>query len=251
MPNRTLPDALVEALRSARSIAVLTGAGVSAESGIPTFRDAQTGMWAKHDPMQLASPEGFERDPGLVWNWYADRRRMIARARPNAGHEALARIERRVPGFTLITQNVDGFHQAAGSSNVLELHGNIRRNVCSRSGRPIDDDWIERHADAAPPPSPHHADGLARPDVVWFGEMLDERVLQAAFDAADACELMIVAGTAGAVHPAASLPVIARERGAAVVDVNPDAGEIARIADWHLQGPASAWLPRLADALAA
>lgn len=249
MPNRTLPDELVEALRSARSIAALTGAGVSAESGIPTFRDAQTGMWAKHDPMQLASPEGFERDPGLVWNWYADRRRMIARARPNAGHAALARIERRVPAFTLITQNVDGFHRAAGSSNVLELHGNIRRNVCSRTGRPIDDDWIVRHADSTPPPSPFDPEGLARPDVVWFGEMLDETVLEAAFAAARACELMIVAGTAGAVQPAASLPTIAREHGAFVIDVNPVAGEITRIADRHLEGPASEWLPRLADAL--
>jgi NAD-dependent deacetylase len=206
-------------------------------------------MWAKHDPMQLASPEGFERDPELVWNWYAERRRMIGEARPNPAHEALAGLEQRIPEFTLITQNVDGFHAMAGSRNVLELHGNIQRNICSETKKTIDDEWIERHADRAPPPSPHHDRGMARPDVVWFGEMLDEDTLEAAFEAAGACDLMIVAGTAGAVQPAASLPVIARQAGARVVDVNPEAGDLSRLADWHLEGSASRWLPALAEAL--
>jgi len=250
MADEPLPDDLIDRLRGAASVAALTGAGVSAESGIPTFRDAQTGLWSRHDPMELASPEGFARDPGLVWNWYAERRRIIAGSQPNSAHQALVRIERRVPALTLITQNVDGFHAEAGSTGVLELHGNIRRNICSRTRRPIDDAWVEQHADRVPPPSPHDDDGLARPDVVWFGEMLDEKILDAALSAAEACDLMIVAGTAGAVQPAASLPVIARERGAAVIDVNPEAGGIAAIADWHLAGPASHWLPRLADALA-
>jgi len=250
MPNDTLPADLIDALRSANRIAALTGAGVSAESGIPTFRDAQTGHWAKHDPMELASPEGFARNPALVWSWYVERRRMIAAARPNPAHEALARIQRLAPSFRLITQNVDGFHALAGSSNVLELHGNILRNVCSKTGKPIDADWIEQYTDDVPPPSPHHAEGMARPDVVWFGEMLDEAVLQAAFDAASGCDVMLVAGTAGVVHPAATLPRVARDRGAVVVDVNTERGEIGRMADWHLSGPASAWLPRIAEALA-
>jgi NAD-dependent deacetylase len=249
MNTTSLPADLVEAARSARRVAALTGAGVSAESGIPTFRDAQIGMWAKHDPMQLASPEGFADDPALVWKWYAERRRMLAGAAPNPGHHALARLQRQAENFALITQNVDGLHARAGSTDVIELHGNIGRNVCSKTGRRIDEDWIVRHADSTPPPSPFDPEGLARPDVVWFGEMLDETVLEAAFAAAEACDLMIVAGTAGAVQPAASLPAIARERGAVVIDVNPVAGEIARIADWHLEGPASEWLPRLADVL--
>lgn len=251
MNTASLPADLVEAARSARRVAALTGAGVSAESGIPTFRDAQSGMWAKHDPMQLASPEGFADDPALVWKWYAERRRMLAGAAPNPAQCALARLQQQVENFTLITQNVDGLHARAGSTEVIELHGNIGRNVCSKTGRRIDEDWIVRHADSTPPPSPFDPEGLARPDVVWFGEMLDETVLEAAFAAAEACELMIVAGTAGAVQPAASLPAIARERGAVVIDVNPVAGEIARIADWHLEGPASEWLPRLAEALTA
>jgi NAD-dependent deacetylase len=250
MRDDRLPDDLVQCLRAARRLAALTGAGVSAESGIPTFRDAQTGVWARHDPMQLASPEGFAADPALVWNWYADRRRMIAATGPNPAHDALAEMQHRVESFTLITQNVDGLHGRAGSTDVLELHGNIARSVCSRTGRPIDEEWLRRHADSVPPPSPHAAAGLARPDVVWFGEMLDEATLEAAFEAAAECELMIVAGTAGAVQPAASLPAIAREHGAVIIDINPEAGEITRLADWHLQGPASQWLPRLSEALA-
>ncbi len=240
-----LPDELLEHIKQARRVAVLTGAGVSAESGIPTFRDAQTGLWARHDPMSLASPEGFARDPALVWSWYAWRRELISRARPNPGHFALADMAGCFEQFTLITQNVDGFHQLAGSDPVLELHGNIHRTICSVAGRPIDHEWLTRHADSQPPPSPHHADGLARPDVVWFGESLNASTLEAAFKAAAGCELMIVAGTAGAVQPAASLPAIARDQGATVIDINPMVGEITRLADWHLSGTSAAWLPAI------
>jgi NAD-dependent deacetylase len=247
--NDELPPDLVDALRSTRSIAALTGAGVSAESGIPTFRDAQTGLWAKHDPMQLASPEGFAQDPARVWNWYVERRNMIARAHPNPAHFALARMQTRVATFTLVTQNVDGLHTLAGSSGVLELHGNLTRHVCSRSRKPIDEDWIRRHADRSPPPSPHDSRGLARPDVVWFGEALDSAILDQAFAAAGACELMLVVGTEGAVQPAASLPVIARDSGARIVDINPHLGEISRIAHWYLAGKAGEWLPAIAAAL--
>ena len=242
------PANLVDCLRSASRVAALTGAGVSAESGIPTFRDAQTGLWEKHDPMQLASPEGFEAAPTLVWDWYQWRRSLIAESTPNPGHEALAAMAPNFQSFVLITQNVDGLHQIAGSERVLELHGNIRRNICSITRKPVDREWIERHADQRPPPSPHHARGLARPDVVWFGEALDGPTLEAAFQAARNCELMIVAGTAGAVQPAASLPLITRETGARLVDINPETTEISRLADWHLAGPSAQWLPALSQA---
>ncbi|MGB0514745.1 MAG: SIR2 family NAD-dependent protein deacylase, partial [Wenzhouxiangellaceae bacterium] len=188
-----IPDDLAITLRRASRVAVLTGAGVSAESGIPTFRDAHTGLWAKYDPMRLASPEGFASEPHLVWRWYQWRRETVAASEPNAGHYALARLQRRVDRFTLITQNVDGLHQRAGASGVVELHGNLARSICSRTRREIPPEWLARHADRNPPPSPHHPDGLARPDVVWFGESLDTDTLSRAFDAAAGCELMLVA----------------------------------------------------------
>lgn len=245
MESDSTLDEARDALHDARSVAVLTGAGVSAESDIPTFRDAQTGMWAAFDPRQLASPEGFADDPERVWNWYLWRRELVARSRPNAGHDALAALQRIRPGVTLITQNVDGFHQQAGARDVLELHGNLQRTICSVTHRVIDTDWLERHAETFPPPSPHHADGLARPDVVWFGEALPAAVIEAAFDAASSCELMLVAGTSGEVHPATSLPFIARDHGARIIDVNPERTPISRIADWHLVGSSARWLPAL------
>ncbi len=246
-----LPEALVEILAHTRHITVLTGAGVSAESGIPTFRDAQTGMWARYDPMALASPAGFEHDPETVWKWYQWRRQLIAENRPNAGHEALARLQGPVQKLTLVTQNVDGFHQLAGSEQVLELHGNIHRNICSVTGRLIDADWVRQHEDLQPPPSPHHSRGLARPGVVWFGEALDSATLDAAFEAAANCDLMLVVGTAGAVQPAASIPVVAKERGARMIDINPERSELTGLADWHLAGPSAKWLPVLVDKLTA
>jgi len=248
MNGEELPADLIDCLRSASRVAVLTGAGVSAESGIPTFRDAQTGLWEKHDPMQLASPEGFEADPAFVWDWYQWRRSLIAESSPNAGHEALAAMAPNFGSFVLITQNVDGLHQVAGSNTVLELHGNIRRNICSITHKPIDLEWIEQHANRRPPPSPHHTRGMARPDVVWFGEALDGPMLEAAFEAARNCDLMIVAGTAGAVQPAASLPFIAREADARVVDINPETTDVSRLADWHLAGSGAYWLPVVSQA---
>ncbi|MEE4297119.1 MAG: NAD-dependent deacylase [Wenzhouxiangella sp.] len=244
--DKKAPEDLCHCLQQARRVVVLTGAGVSAESGIPTFREAQTGLWARFDPMTLASPEGFDRDPALVWRWYQWRRQLVAEAQPNAGHLALARLERLVNEFVVITQNVDGLHQQAGSSKVLELHGNIGRTICSETRQLIPDDWL-RDQSAEPPPSPHHPQGLARPDVVWFGEMLNEVVLDAAMRSSAECDVMIVAGTAGVVQPAASLPAVAREAGAKIVDVNPDAGDISRMADWHLKGCSGTWLPRLVD----
>jgi NAD-dependent deacetylase len=250
-PTDGVPAELINTLLAAGRTAVLTGAGVSAESGIPTFREAHTGLWARYDPMDLASPEAFERDPATVWDWYEWRRSLIAESRTNPGHEALAALGDRLAQIDLITQNVDGFHALAGSRNVLELHGNIQRNICSRTGEAIGADWISRHAGHRPPPSPHHADGLARPDVVWFGEALPETVLQAAFDAAERCQLMIVAGTSGNVQPAASLPVVASRAGATVIDINPEPGALTALARWHLSGPSATWLPMLLEAIEA
>ncbi|MFU8831495.1 MAG: SIR2 family NAD-dependent protein deacylase [Wenzhouxiangella sp.] len=242
-----LPGNLLDELRRARRVAVLTGAGVSAESGVPTFRDARSGLWAKHDPMALASPEGFARDPALVWDWYQWRRELVANTLPNAGHTALADLQALFDEYTLVTQNVDGLHQAAGSSGVLELHGNIQRTICSTTRKAIDEDWLTEHAGQRPPPSPHHDNGLARPDVVWFGEVLDSRVLNAAFAAASRCQLMIVVGTAGVVHPAASIPHVALDAGATMIDINPIASELSPLADWHLAGTSAHWLPVLAS----
>jgi NAD-dependent deacetylase len=248
MTDQELPEPLIERLARARRIAVLTGAGVSAESGVPTFRDAQTGLWARHDPMTLASPEGFEREPALVWDWYQWRRALIAGVEPNPGHRALADLA-SIVSLDLVTQNVDGLHQRAGSANVLELHGSIGRTICSVTRRVIEADWLEDHADQRPPPSPFDPAGLARPDVVWFGEALDPETLDRAFAASRTCDLMIVAGTAGAVHPAASLPGIAAEHGALIIEINPSTSDLTHLSDWHLKGGSAHWLPCLTKAL--
>jgi NAD-dependent deacetylase len=232
-------------LETAERITVLTGAGASAESGIPTFRDAQTGLWANFDPRDLASPEGFAENPVRVWDWYQWRRTLVGRSEPNPGHFALARLEHAKPGLTLITQNVDGLHQRAGSDRVLELHGNIQRTICSVTRRPIDGDWLAAHAEHRPPRSPHHPDGLARPDVVWFGEALPGDVLEAAFEAAADCDLMLVVGTSGNVHPAAHLPVVARDQGACVIDINPEHNAIRSIAHLSIALSGAKALPRL------
>ncbi|MDX1569653.1 MAG: NAD-dependent deacylase [Xanthomonadales bacterium] len=239
---------LIQALTSASNVAVLTGAGVSAESGIPTFRDAQTGLWSRFRPEDLATPEAFERDPKTVWEWYAWRREQLAEVDPNPGHAALAEMERHFEGVALITQNVDGLHQKAGSSQVIELHGNIRRSICHRTRKPISEAQLAE-ASGVPPRSPHAPDGLARPDVVWFGEMLPARALNDALAACSTCEVFFSVGTSSLVEPAASLAFAAREAGALVVEVNPDATPLSRHADFVLRGKAGEILPQLLAAL--
>lgn len=232
-------------LAQAGRVCVLTGAGMSAESGIPTFRDAMTGLWARFDPAELASEEGFRADPGRVWDWYAERRDGVRLAEPNAGHHALAAFAGRRPGvLTLVTQNVDDLHQRAGNVDTLRLHGDIQR-----------DRWLEpcrcRPAlppEAATPGRPPRCPGcgvMARPGVVWFGEMLPEGALAAAQQAAMACNVMLVVGTSGAVWPAAGLAGRARAAGAHVVIVNPHESEIDAEADVVLRGSAAALLPAL------
>jgi NAD-dependent deacetylase len=196
-----IPEALVEALRRARSAAVLTGSGISAESGVPTFRDAQSGLWECFNPQQLATPEAYRRNPKLVWEWYAWRRELVVEAKPNPGHAALAELERRVSAFTLITQNVDGLHRRAGSENVIELHGNIMHSKCSVEGVILDAD----DTDEVPPPCPNCGAPL-RPDVVWFGEMIPQEAMLAASEAARNCGIFLSVGTSALVYPAASLP---------------------------------------------
>lgn len=241
MPD--LAPELIEALQGARRVVALTGSGISAESGVPTFRDAQTGLWANYDPQELATPEAFARDPKLVWQWYAWRRELVGRARPNAGHVALAELERSVPGFSLLTQNVDNLHQEAGSDHVVELHGNILRSRCPVEDVTVDPDGSDR----LPPPCPNCGSPL-RPDVVWFGEALPAAGLETASEAARSCDLLLSVGTSGLVYPAASLPYEALENGATVVEVNPDPTPLSPSASFSLRGRAGEVLPRLVGA---
>lgn len=206
-------------LREAHSVVVLTGAGVSAESGLPTFRDAMTGLWANYRPEDLATPGAFARDPALVWQWYDWRRGLVAEASPNAGHYAIAAFGDHIPKLTLVTQNIDGLHQQARSGDVIELHGNILRSLCSRERQAIE------LSDAVPgvPPRCPKCGAFLRPDVVWFGENLPEIALKRAVAAAQECDLFLSIGTSGVVEPAASLLRLAAESGAhtAVINIAP------------------------------
>ena len=239
------PD-LIAQLKIAQHITVLTGAGTSAESGVPTFREAQTGLWAKYNPEELATPQAFRRNPKLVWEWYAWRRELVAQAQPNPGHLALAELEQLMPHFTLITQNVDGLHQQAGSRNVIELHGNITRTKCFDEGA-IVDSWPP--TDERPPRCPR-CGGYLRPDVVWFGENLPSEALYAAFAAAKHCDLFMSVGTSALVQPAASLPLAAIEQNIMTVEVNLDSTPLTPYVDFHLPGPSGQVMPQLVTVFA-
>jgi NAD-dependent deacetylase len=240
-----------EALLRAHRVVVSTGAGMSRESGIPTFRDAQEGLWARFSPQELATEQGFRANPARVWTWYAERRRRIRACAPHAGHHALVAMERIVPELTVVTQNIDGLHREAGSADVIELHGNIRRFKCLNrhhlfSGEP--DDAEQDGAEVAPPPCPRCGSPL-RPDVVWFGEMLPEDATDRAWDLARRSDVMLVVGTSGTVWPAAGLPLLARDAGAVVIEVGPEPSEITRVAHTFLEGPAGVVLPALVAAM--
>ena len=200
MYTNGIPPTLISTLANAKHIVVLTGSGVSAESGVPTFRDAQTSLWEKFRPEDLATPEAFSRNPGLVWQWYAWRRELVAEAKPNPGHTALAQLESRAKKLTLVTQNVDGLHQRAGSRVVLEFHGNITRNRCFSENVPIDGAALSQPDDDMPPICPR-CGGWIRPDVVWFGEAIPLSVLEQAFQAASNCDVFLSAGTSLLVYP--------------------------------------------------
>ena len=236
---------LLSFLRKADRVAALTGAGVSQESGLRTFRDAQTGLWAQYKPEDLASPEAFSRNPKLIWDWYAWRREAIKSARPNPGHYALAEMEKHVPHFTLITQNVDGLHRMAGSSRIHELHGNIQRVRCSVCGR-YAETWGD---DSEQVPACEICGEMLRPDVVWFGEALPRSELEVAVEAARGCQVFFSCGTSGMVQPAAALPFAAHNKGAVVVEVNLEATPLTEKADFFLQGKSGEVLPELVKAV--
>jgi NAD-dependent deacetylase len=232
---------VAESLRNAERLAVLTGAGISAESGIPTFRDAQTGLWARFRPEDLASPEAFMRDPVMVWEWYRWRRGLVDGALPNAGHKAIAELQRHVANTVVITQNVDGLHQVAGATDVIELHGSIRRARCTKCTATRE--WT---ADESSFPPYCDCEAMLRPDIVWFGEMLPEDALDRAFAVTESCDVFLSVGTSNLVQPAASLPWLAAERGAdvAVVNVSMD-GQLHAPNVMHLTGKSGDVLPRL------
>ncbi len=244
-----------EAIRRARGIVVLTGAGVSAESNVPTFRDPG-GLWDSFDPTELATPGAFRRDPARVWGWYAYRRRTVRRCLPNPGHRSLARLLADRDDVLLVTQNVDGLHQraleaedrgAAAGDRILELHGSLLRVRCSGCAVAATEyvDPEEEDADLPlPPPCPGCGDFL-RPDVVWFGELLDGPTLDRAFEAARRAELCLIAGTSALVHPAASIPLATLEGGGHLLEVNPEPTPLTPLARWSLRRKSGEALPEL------
>ena len=266
-----IPDPVRQRLKEAKNIVVFTGAGVSSESGITTFRDGLQGLWAKYNPIDVASPEAFKANPQLVWDFYCDRANAVRAAVPNAGHYAIAQLAAAVQKLTVITQNVDGLHQKAGSQDVLELHGNIFRlkpfddedaafadgrspiicPVCNGYADPDKGDPYASREDfeaiqlvAGPVPKCPGCESLLRPDVVWFGEMLDPNILASAMAAVDHCDALIVVGTSLEVEPAASLPYRAAGRGALVIEVNPHPA-LSEVAHVSLAGTAGSVVPEL------
>jgi len=227
-------DAVVTLLAGVRRVAVLTGAGISAESGVPTFR-GQDGLWKQYRAESLATPEAFERDPALVWEWYDWRRGLIAPVEPNAGHRVLAGWEALFGDFAVITQNVDGLHAKAGSRNLVELHGNIWKLRCTKEGTV--EEVRETPLRRLPPVCPS-CGSLRRPHIVWFGEALDPDVLDRAAAISRSCQVMFVLGTSGIVQPAASLPFAAARAGAKIVEVNIEPTPLTPQADHFLPGKA-------------
>jgi NAD-dependent deacetylase len=240
-----IPKSLIEKLRQSRNITVLTGAGISEESGIPTFREAQTGLWARYDPQQLATPQAFRRNPRLVWEWYAWRRELVTKAAPNPGHLALASLEQLVPKFTLITQNVDDLHRRAGSQNIIALHGDILRTRCFYCRKSVEDQQELNQYDRRC----SHCGFPLRPDVVWFGEPLPPEALDEAFTAARECDIFFSIGTSTLVEPAASLPFIALQNEIPVVEINPDRTPLSQSSTYLLKGSAGYVLPKLIHAV--
>lgn len=231
-------------LRESQRVTVLTGAGVSAESGVPLFRGAD-GLWQKHRPEDLATPQAFARDPRVVWEWYDWRRARVAEAKPNPGHYALGELEQRLADFTLITQNVDGLHDRAGSRNVVKLHGDIWRLRCTHCRQ----ESANTEVPLSELPPYCSCGGLQRPAVVWFGESLSTSLLQTAADAATRAQVFFVIGTSALVQPAASLPLMAQQNGARLVEINPQTTPLSAHADINLVGPAGELLPTLIAAL--
>ena len=260
-PNSTppvVPAAVLNALRQVHRLVILTGAGMSAESGVPTFRDAMHGLWEQFDPAELASPEGWDADRDRVWAWYEWRRRLVQQAQPNPGHLAIPRLANAISRHSghevtvdLITQNVDDLHERGGSKHVLHLHGSLfapRCYLCGREGQfsgPPPIEPIER----IPPPKCKHCDGVLRPGVVWFGEGLPDQVWRHAEQLVADCDVLLVVGTSGVVYPAARLPVMARDDGKWVAEINPTRSELSDKVHLHWQTTAATGLSKLSKAL--
>lgn len=240
-------DELVRRLSDARHVAVLTGAGISAESGIPTFRDVD-GLWERFRPEELANVRAFLRNPELVQKWYEHRRSVANETKPNAGHQALAEMESLFDEFTLVTQNVDNLHRRAGSRRIVELHGNITRSYCVECERPAGEDVMRPIAEGMKAVCPS-CGGLVRPDVVWFGEMLPEGAMEAAYAAAEDADVFLSVGTSAVVYPAAGIPPHARAAGAYVAEINIEPSAIADAVDEVVLGRAGEILPALIEAV--
>jgi NAD-dependent deacetylase len=250
MPLTEEARAYAKMLASLQRIAVFTGAGVSKESGLDTFRDAD-GVWARDNPEKYASPQGFRRHPREVWRWYQERRRKMQTVAPNPAHKAIAELEQFIPHVAVITQNIDGLHQEAGSTHVLELHGSVRRYKCAKAcqGEPtlVPTPSLELEEPTHCP----HCGAYTRPDVVWFHEMLPGEVWEQAVTEVVTCEAIWVVGTSGLVEPAASLPRHAKQQGGLLVEVNPAPTALTTLADLVLRGPAGEMLPALVSAMRA
>jgi NAD-dependent deacetylase len=247
----TIDAGVLAALREAERVVILTGAGVSAESGIPTFRDKQTGLWEKFDAAELATPQAFERDPALVWGWYEWRRTLVLKSKPNTAHRAIAAMSQLVPQLTLITQNVDDLHERAGSRSVLHLHGELSRPYCAgcRLAYVLPEEIPDLPAAGMriEPPRCRACGAMIRPGVVWFGESLPEPPWRAARAAAKRCDVFFCCGTSSLVQPAASLTDMAIGAGAVTVQINPNATDYDESVSVVLRGPAGVVLPRILD----
>lgn len=238
-----IPEKLVAALRESRHVCVLTGAGVSAESGVPTFRESQDGLWAQYRAEELATPEAFLADPVLVWRWYRWRRDLVSEAEPNPGHHAIARLADLVPKLTLVTQNVDDLHQRAGSRDVVQFHGNIFTDRCFGDGS------LQAADDTTAVPVCPECGSHLRPGVVWFGEAIPEDALEASCEAAASCDVFLSVGTSSQVYPAAGLADLARQNGAVLVEINPQPTMHSGRFDFVLTGNSGLILPELVESL--
>lgn len=250
-----VPTALTQVLAAARRVVVFTGAGISAESGIPTFRDGKGSLWKRFDARTLATPEAFGENPAMVWGWYEYRRAAIGHAQPNGAHLAVAQLSRHVSKLDLITQNVDDLHERAGSPDVIHLHGRLDKARCHDCGL----DWehpcatpdLPQDDAPVPPPNCTRCGGPIRPGVVWFGEALPEHDWRRAMEVAEQCDVLISIGTSSMVYPAAELPHRARTQGARVIQVNPAPTPMDAVCDFNLRGDAGLVMPAVLTALQA
>ena len=237
-----IPAELIDRLTPEARVTVMTGAGTSAESGVPTFRDAQTGLWEKYRPEELATPQAFAKDPKLVWQWYQWRRDLVLSAEPNPGHRAVAGLARLFSQFQLVTQNVDGLHQRAGSNQVVELHGSLMRARCYRKNHAAD---VWPDDSTSQPPTCDSCGSWMRPDVVWFNESLPPMAIELASESAKNCDVYFSVGTSSVVYPAAAFAEMAKQHGALLVEINLDSTPLTDSADFVLPGPSAKLLPAL------